>query len=168
MKLVKLIPMLLFTAIAGYAQTGQSTQKTQAIKDEDLRKYAVTMDSVKVMQETLQQIVAENVQKNTIMSVARYNELFKIEKDQAKLQAANATAEEIAFLKEISDLKAYNLERINASYKELVTNYVGIKTFNTIKKSLETDQQLKARYKNISQDVASSKPASQTTEGSEG
>ncbi|MBT1706259.1 hypothetical protein [Chryseosolibacter indicus] len=167
MKTVKLIPMLLFSAVVGYAQTSQSGQSAQAIKDEDLRKYAVTMDSIKVLQETLQQIVAENVQKNTVMSVARYNELFKIEKDPAKLQAANATQEEIAFLQEIGELKTYNLGRINTVYKDLVKDYVGIKTFNTIKKSLETDQQLKTRYDNISQDVASSKqaPATGNSEG---
>ena len=141
-----LVPcLLLFMALGSKAQTNSE------ITDEDLKKYAVTMDSVEGMQNTLREIVAETVRANTVMPVTRYNELFKIAEDQAKLKEANATPEEIAFLKQIDDLRKVNIERINATYQALAKDYVGLKTFNAIRKSLQSDQSLKARYDNISQ-----------------
>jgi len=151
MKITKvLIPcLLLFVAMGSKAQTSAE------ITDEDLQKYVVTMDSVEGMQESLRKLVAETVQTNKVMPVARYNELFKITEDEAKLKAANATPEEIAFLKQIDDLRKVNIERINASYQALAKDYVGLKTFNAIRKSLQSDQQLKARYDNLSKDMES-------------
>jgi hypothetical protein len=151
---------VLFTIVWSLSMAQTST--APKITDEELKKYAETMDSVKVMQETLTKIISENVQKNTVMPVARYNELFKIAADQAKLKAANATAEEIAFLKEIADLRQYNIERINTAYQALAKDYVGLKAFNAIKKSLDTDTALKARYEGINQELQSKRqtPAS--------
>ncbi len=151
MKITKvLIPCLLMLMALG-----SKAQKTAEISDDDLKKYAVTMDSVAGMQESLREIVAEVVRANTVMPVSRYNELFKIAEDQEKLKAANATPEEIAFLKQIDDLRKTNIERINATYQALAKDYVGLKAFNAIRKSLQSDQQLKARYDNLSKDIES-------------
>ncbi len=113
------------------------------------------MDSVEAMQQSLRDIVAETVRSNTVMPVTRYNELFKIAEDSVKMKAANATPEEIAFLKQIDDLRKVNIERINATYQDLAKNYVGLKAFNAIRKSLQSDQALKARYDNLSKDIDS-------------
>ncbi len=142
------------------AQTTKPTTKaTTASKatftDEDLKKYAVTMDSVKGMQLTLNEIIAEMVQKNTVMPVQRYNELFKIADDQAKLAEKQATPEEVKFLKDVADKRAEEMARVNATYQALVKEYVGVKTFNAIKKSLETDQELKAKYDNMTKELDS-------------
>jgi hypothetical protein len=145
-----LIPVILLSVVVVKAQT-----TAPAITDEDLKKYAITMDSVKDMQTSLNQIVAEKVQKNTVMSVARYNELFKIIADEAKLTAAKATSEEIAFVKSIDTLRQENIARINATYQALAKDYVGLKTFNAIKKSLASDEALKAKYESISKEVDS-------------
>src|SRR5687767_7095388 len=131
---MKRVSMLMAVALCtvaslSFSQTAQTTasKSSQGISDEDLKKYAMTMDSVQVMQATLQQIIAENVQKNTVMEVPRYNQLFKIANDEQKLTEANVTAEERAFLKEINELKDYNMKRINAAYQALVKDYVGVK-----------------------------------------
>ena len=151
MKSLRMLIAAIFTLITLLSMA----QTTPKISDEDLKKYAQTMDSVKVMQETLQQIITENVQNNKVMTVARYNELFKITTDSTKLNAANATTEEKAFLQEVADLRVYNNARINTTFQGLVKEYVGVKTFNTIKKSLETDTELKSRLDNISQQETS-------------
>jgi len=134
---------------------GSKAQTTAEITDEELKKYAITMDSVEAMQESLRNLVAETVQKNTVMPVARYNELFKIIDDETKLKATSATAQEIEFVHQINDLRKMNIERINATYQSLAKDYVGLKTFNAIRKSLQTDQSLKARYDNVSKDMES-------------
>jgi hypothetical protein len=161
MKLIKVI----LAGLLSVAALGVSAQTAAGISDEDLKKYALTMDSVKVMQQTLTAIITENVQKNTVMPVTRYNELFKIADDQAKLQEASATPEEIAFLKEIAELRQYNISRINATYQALAKEFVGLKAFNAIKKSLETDENLKKRYEGISQELQSARPAPATKGG---
>jgi hypothetical protein len=154
----------LFFGLIAQAQT--ASQPT--ISDDDLKKYALTMDSVKVMQETLVKIITENVQKNTVMSVARYNELYKVAKDQTQLNAANATQEEKAFLDEIADLNKFNHERINKTYQALAKDYVGLRSFNAIKKGLDADPKLKARYDAIAQQIQTSRASSTPTTGSQG
>jgi hypothetical protein len=133
----------------------KSTAGKATFTDEDLKKYAMTMDSVKGMQLTLNEIIAEMVQTNTVMSVQRYNDLFKIADDQAKLAEKQATPEEIKFLKDIADKRAEEMVRVNATYRGLVKEFVGVKTFNAIKKSLETDQELKAKYETMSKELES-------------
>ncbi|MDQ2658687.1 MAG: hypothetical protein M3Y60_14790 [Bacteroidota bacterium] len=145
-----LIPCLVFLAVVG-----SKAQTSSQITDEDLKKYATTMDSVEAMQQSLRDIVAETVRANTVMPVTRYNELFKIADDSVKLKAASATSKEIAFLKQIEDLRKVNIERINATYQDLAKNYVGLKAFNAIRKSLQSDQTLKARYDNLSKEMDS-------------
>lgn len=155
MKSVRIV-MLLAAVVFGYVAKAQTAQ---TISDEDLRKYAETMDSVQVMQQTLMQIITDNVQKNEVMEVTRYNQLFKIADDQAKLTEAQAKPEEIQFIKDIAALREYNVKRINAAYQALAKEYVGLKAFNAIKKGLESDPQLKQRYEAIQKEVASAQPA---------
>lgn len=151
MKITKVLVPCLFMLMA----LGSKAQTSTEITDEDLKKYAVTMDSVEAMQVSLRELVAKTVQTNTVMEVSRYNQLFKIAEDEAKLKEANATPEEVAFLQQINDLRKINIERINATYQALAKEYVGLKTFNAIRKSLQSDQQLKARYDNVSKDMES-------------
>jgi hypothetical protein len=150
MKLLRFIlPMILLCAVTvSKAQTAKP-----AFTDEDLKKYAITMDSVKGMKETLKSILTEMVQKNTVMKVTRYNELFKIIDNPEKLAEAKATPEEIAFVKEVDAKRVDETARINAAYQGLAKDYVGLKAFNAIKKSLETDQALKERYESISKEL---------------
>jgi hypothetical protein len=151
MKITKvLVPCLILLAAVG---SKAQTKTGSSITDEDLKKYAITMDSIESMQETLRQIVAETVQKNKVTTVARYNQLFKITDDAAKLKEAQATPEEIEFLKQVEDLRTMNIARINATYQDLAKEYVGIKAFNAIRKSLESDQALKTRYETVSKDI---------------
>ena len=142
--------LLILFAMAVNAQT------TQAIKDEDLRKYAATMDSVDGMQKTLVQIITEQVQGNEVMSVTRYNELYKLAGDEAKLKEANASAEEMAFINDIAALREYNIERINTAYQALAKEYVGLKEFNAIRKGLTRDPSLKARLEAFQNESAGS------------
>jgi hypothetical protein len=154
MKMLNFILAGMLVLLASLSQA-QTTTTKPAFTDEDLKKYAITMDSVKGMQLTLQEIITEMVQKNTVMSVQRYNELYKVAGDEAKLTEKNATAEEKKFLKDVSDKRTEEMARVNATYQGLVKEYVGVKTFNAIKKSLETDQQLKAKYETMTKELES-------------
>lgn len=150
MKLFKFLAPVFVMAVMNVAQA-QTT--AAAFTDEDLKKYAIAMDSVKGMQMTLNQIITDMVQQNTVMSVQRYNELFKITDDQTKLAEAKATEAELKFVKDVSEKRKEENARINATYQGLVKDYVGVKQFKAIKASLESDQAVKAKYEAISKEV---------------
>ncbi|MEJ1240859.1 hypothetical protein WBG78_22125 [Chryseolinea sp. T2] len=139
---------LLAIATAGYAQTTKP-----AFTDDDLKKYAITMDSVKDMQENLNESITEMVQKTTIMEVPRYNELFKVINDSTKLVAANAKPEEVAFVKEVAKKRADESAKITATFQSLAKDYVGLKAFNAIKKSLATDTAVKEKYDALAKEL---------------
>jgi len=144
-----LTPVILLTiTIVSRAQTA-----APSFTDEDLKKYAIAMDSVKGMQQTLNTTITEMVQKGTVMKVDRYNELFKIIDNEAKLAETKATPEEIAFVKEVATKRTEETTKINATYQMLAKEYVGLKTFNAIKKSLATDQALKEKYDTLSKEL---------------
>lgn len=139
---------LLAVATTGYAQTTKPS-----FTDEDLKKYAITMDSVKGMQETLNETITEMVQKATVIEVPRYNELFKIINDSTKLVAASAKPEEIAFVKEVAKKRADETAKITATFQSMAKEYVGLKAFNAIKKSLATDTALKEKYDALTKEL---------------
>ncbi|MFZ1805761.1 MAG: hypothetical protein WAU36_00975, partial [Cyclobacteriaceae bacterium] len=56
-----------------------------AITDEDLKKYAVAMDSIEIMKGHLIETITEMVKGNEEVSASRYNELSKIIDDTTML-----------------------------------------------------------------------------------
>jgi hypothetical protein len=177
MKRLFFVSAFAFCAVTSFAQVDSTTEAvtpdsstspnkpsqsaTQSdISDEDLRKYAVTMDSVNGMKQTLLDEIANKVRNNIKIPVSRYNELYKIIGDEAKLAEAKATPEEIAFVKEVTAFKDQGAAKINEKFQALAKDYVGVSKFNKIKNSLATDNELKARYDAIFGEVESSGSAS--------
>ena len=151
---MKFLTFLMSVVLTAAISVANAQQTTPAFSDEDLKKYAITMDSVKSMQETVNATTAEMVQKNTVMPVQRYNELFKIADDQAKLAEAKATPEEIAFVKQVADKRKEETAKVNAAFQAMVKE-LGVSKYNAIKKSLATDAEVKAKYETISNDLNS-------------
>src|SRR5690348_13027300 len=139
MRSMKFLTFLMTVVLVSVISISKAQTTTPSFTDEDLKKYAVVMDSVKDMQATLRTSITEMVQKNTAMSVERYNELFKIAGDEAKLAEAKATPEEIAFLKQVETINKDGNAKVNSTFQSLVKDYLGIKQYSAIKKSLETD-----------------------------
>ena len=134
------------------------------ITDEDLRKYAVVMDSVDAMKETLLSDISTKIKSNGKMKISRYNQLSKAVDDEAKLKELKATPEEIAFVKEVSTLKQDGAAKISETVESLANDIVGTTKYNKIKGSLEVDTTMRTRYDKIvsemsSDDSASVKPA---------
>ena len=131
-----------------YAQDPEQEQVVgeEKVTDEELKKYAVAMDSINDMKATLLKEISDIVKEEGKMTNARYNELSKIANDEAKLAQAKATEEEKALLKKVADKKATGTEEINTTFQSLAKEYVGAESFNKIKKALTTDQELKSKY----------------------
>jgi hypothetical protein len=130
-----------------------STGEVQ-ITDEDLKKYAIVMDSVDAMKQALLTEISTKIKSNGKMKIARYNQLSKAVDDEAKLKELKATQEEIAFVKEVADLKKSGAQKISDNVESLATDFVGTDKYNKIKNSLDLDTTMRTRYEKIKSEMA--------------
>jgi hypothetical protein len=136
---------------------------TASITDEDLKKYAVVMDSVEAMKQNLLSEISTKIKSNGKIKISRYNELSKAINDQAKLTELKATPQEIAFVKEVGVMKTEGAAKISDTVEILAKDFVGAEKYNNIKNSLTTNTELKARYDEIFSEVQSQGSASAKT-----
>lgn len=120
--------------------------ESAAVSDDDLKRYAVMMDSIDEMRISLLAEISEMVKNNEKISVTRYNDLFKIIDNDEKLAAENATPEEVAAIKEVQARKDAGTTEINDAFKSLAKEYVGASTYNKVKKALGDDTEVKSKY----------------------
>lgn len=143
-------------------EMSDSTQMSDSVQvsDDELKKYAVAMDSINDMKASLLADI-NGIVRESKMTNARYNELSRIASDEAALTKAKATAAEKAVLKKVSDKKAEGTEEINTTFQALAKDYVGPESYNKVKKALETDDELKSKYqamlKELQEDETKSK-----------
>ena len=135
---------LFFVVQTIHAQDSAATQTE--ITDEELEKYAVTMDSVEDMKTSLLEDITEMVEGNGKMTNARYNDLSKIIDDEAALKEAKATPEEVAFIKDVIAKKEEGTKKIQETFQTMAKDYVGASSYNKIKDELKTNPDLKKRY----------------------
>jgi len=136
--------------------SSQSLFAQDQITDEELKKYVVAMDSINDMKASLLEEIGEMVKANEGLTNARYNELSKIMNDEAKLAAAKATPEEIAFMKQVAAKKSEGTAEITQTFQILAKEYVGAASFNKIKKALTTDTELKSKYQSMLEELEKS------------
>lgn len=140
---------LLIAALFSFVAFSSMAQDDTAITDEELERYAVMMDSIDEMKADLMAEITEMVKNNDSLSVSRYNDLFRIIDDEAKLAEANATPAEIRAVKKIQDRKESGTQEINDAFQSLAKEYVGASSYNKIKKALTADAELKAKYETM-------------------
>jgi len=135
-----------FTQLYGQQAQQKASPQQQQVTDDELKKYAVTMDSINDMKETLSAEIGDILKEEGNMTITRYNELSTFADDTAKLSQVKATPEEIALLKKIAAKKNEGIAEINNTFQALAKDYVGAASYNKIKKALTTDTALKSRY----------------------
>lgn len=145
LKFLKLFALFILVAPLAIAQ--------ETISDDDLKRYAVSMDSIDQMKTSFIQLITDMVNNNDHISAARYNELSKISDDSTKLVEASATPEEIAFVKSVADKKEEETDKINATFQSLAKDYIGAKTYNAVKTALKEDEVVKTKYEAIMKEI---------------
>jgi hypothetical protein len=148
-------------AIVGVLITTSALSQNLAVTDDELLKYATTMDSVSAMQASARQELGEMIQSKGIMDVQRYNALNKIINDPTQLETAKATPEEIAFVKEVTAKQQEEVDKIKTTYQTLAKDYVTPKVFNKVKKAVETDPQVRKRYDSLMVELKKDNPTGQ-------
>lgn len=148
---------VLFLFLMVSMMSNMAIAQDDAITDEDLKKYAVAMDSIESMKGHLIETITEMVKGNEEVSASRYNELSKIIDDETKLTEAEATEVEIAFVKSVAAKKIEETAKINEAFQSLAVDYIGAKTYNAVKKALKEDEEIIAKYKALTEELAASK-----------
>lgn len=129
-------------------------QEEEAITEKDLKKYAVTMDSIDAMKGNIKSVMGDMIKSNEDITTKRYNEVTKAIKDEEKLKEIEATEEEIAFVNSIISTRDEMTTEIKATLSTLVKEYIGsVKLYNRIKKELKSDEDLKSQYDEILAEV---------------
>src|SRR5690606_3282186 len=139
---------ILFTFIFFLSITAIQAQDAEPVNDDELKRYAVMMDSIDAMRDNLLEEISEMVKNNEKISVSRYNDLVKIIDDETKLAEASATPEEIAAIKEVQAKKEAGTAQINDAFRSLAKDYVGASSYNKVKKALK-DPEVNSKYKAI-------------------
>ena len=129
-------------------------QDAATVTDEELKKYAIAMDSVNEMQALLSGEIKTMVTTSQTISAQRYNELFKVINDEGKLLEANATPEEISFVKEVIAKKDAGTAKIKETYQLLAKDFVGAAAFNKVRKAISSDEGLKTKYQSLMDELA--------------
>ncbi|MEP2669793.1 MAG: hypothetical protein ABJH04_12395 [Cyclobacteriaceae bacterium] len=148
---------VLFLFFVASMMSSMAIAQDDAITDEDLKKYAVAMDSIENMKGHLIETITEMVKGNEEVTASRYNELSKIIDDETKLAEAEATEVEIAFVKSVAAKKVEETAKINEAFQSLAVDYIGAKTYNAVKKALKEDEEIIAKYKALTEELAASK-----------
>ncbi|MBL7876862.1 MAG: hypothetical protein JNL53_14435 [Cyclobacteriaceae bacterium] len=117
-----------------------------AVSEEELTKYATVMDSINEMTLAVQATLSDMVKESEVMNGTRYNEISKIIDDPTKLNEAQATPEEIAFVNAVAEKKKEETVKINQAFQSLAKDYLGASTYNKVKKALSTDPELRKQY----------------------
>lgn len=119
------------------------------VTEEELKKYAVVMDSIDNMKEDLINTISEMVKNNEKVTAARYNDLSKIINEETKLAEAEATPEEVEAIKEILKFKDEGTAKIQETFKTLATEFVGAAVYNKVKKAIAENAETKAKYQEL-------------------
>lgn len=152
MKTRVLILAILLACFGNIAFAQDATE--EGISDEELKRYAVAMDSVERMKATLMAKITEKVESNELIANSRYNELSKIIDNEEALKTANATPEEIVFVKEISVMKEEGAKEIKDTFMAMAKEYVTATTYNRVSKALKADPEIKKRYQVIYEEIS--------------
>lgn len=130
-----------FTAV--YAQDAE-------INDEDLKKYAMVMDSIDAMKSNIQKEYNALIQNEELMAGGRrFVEIQSAAKDSTKSAELEVTDEEMMVYNNIQAKYEEMTAEFKESYTSLIKDELGGALYNDITKALRSDADLKARYEEI-------------------
>lgn len=135
---------LLIAALLMGVVVNVSNAQSEEITDENLRRYALLMESVDAMKAEISVSLNEMIKNQEGMTGKRFSELSKGEGDAA-------TEFETKFMATIEEMKAERIEAIKEVNQLLATKMLpdGGKAYKAIKAAISSDDEVKARYEVI-------------------
>lgn len=129
-------------------------QESAEFSDEELTKYAVVMKWAETETATLSQKVADLVNNNELLSAAAYNTLSRAQKAGEELRSTEVEEGEIVEFEKIAATTETLKEEFSSVYKEKILSDIGASLYNSLKKALKTDEDVKSRYEAIYDNLA--------------
>ncbi len=149
MKKVSLVAAVLFMLLAGnFAQA-------QEISNENLRRYAIMMETVDAMKAEISDLTNEMIKNQEGMDGKRYLELAKAGGDAAKLDELGAKDFEKKFMELVTNMQEERKEAISEVVSIMATKMLpdGGKVYKEIKEAVASDPDVKARYEAIQKTI---------------
>ncbi|WP_017731891.1 hypothetical protein [Nafulsella turpanensis] len=144
-KMVKTFVMVIVLALFGF--NNAVAQDGTEITDDKLEAYIMVMDSVTVLKTQLSDTVSAMIVEHELMDGGRaYNIIKSAAGDSVQLAEEGITDEQLVAFKELQKKREELEAALNESFSNLVKEYVGISEYNTIRKGLKNDPELKERY----------------------
>jgi hypothetical protein len=143
LKIVGLLGVLFFTGLSVVAQ------ESETFTDEELTKYASVMKWAELETAALSQKVADLVNNNENLSASAYNTLSRAQKAGEDLRATDVAETEIVEFEKVSATTESLKEEFNGIYKDKILSDIGASLYNSLKKALRSDEEVKTRYEAI-------------------
>lgn len=156
-KLFTLVFMVITLMGSAIAQDGKETSsegEEQKVTNDELRRYAIAMETVELMKQDLSRLVNEMIKNQEGVSGNRYAELDKAS-NEAELKEMGANETEVDFWKQVKKEKDKRKEEIQTTFKTLAKRAVGNggKTYKEVKKAIANDPDVKQRYEKIKETI---------------
>lgn len=148
----KHLSLFIFSLI-GYLSGVSGQDLSSTISDEELKQYAIVMDSINDLTEQLKGTLSKLIKNNPKISETRYNQLSQLGNDQEKLKAAKATPEELEAIQEINQKRTEETIKLSEALKSLTTEKLGASSYNKIRNAVKSDPEVKARYEKVAADL---------------
>jgi hypothetical protein len=123
--------------------------QNQEISDEDLKNYAVIKNAVDMITGSVSPAVNDMIRRQEGMTGQRFNELRKAG-NEAGMKEAGAQDWEIQFMQRVTQLMDDRRQAAQDIVNLLVNNSnMTAAKYNTIRTGLESDEELRARYEEV-------------------
>jgi hypothetical protein len=143
LRTVGMIGVLLFGGLCANAQ------ESIEFSDEELTKYAVVMKWAENETAVLSQKVADLVNNNELLSASAYNTLSRAQKAGEDLRSTEIEEGEIIEFENVASTTETLKEEFSVIYKEKILSEIGASLYNSLKKALRSDEEVKSRYEAI-------------------
>lgn len=139
-------------------------QDEEGYTDEELKTYATVMVWAENEKVLLSNLVSDSVAiwlEDKELTNTKYNELSKADKKE-ELESVEASETELAAYTEIKDRIAAKTEKFKELYVTKIKEDIGAGLYNRLRKSLKSDEEVKARYEAIVTSLKEAEKAEET------
>lgn len=139
--------LLLMCLVAGINIV--NAQEETSFSDEELTKYATVMVWAEMEKDRMTEVYNGWINNDEVLVASRFVEIKSANGDSLKLQEIEATNEEVVAFEQIQ----VNYDSMTSSFKEVyigkIKEDIGAGLYNTLKKELKANENVKARYQTI-------------------
>ncbi|MGI8599311.1 MAG: hypothetical protein ACR2KB_08650, partial [Chitinophagaceae bacterium] len=126
----------------------------QSVSDDELRQYAVVMDSIDAMKQNIQEEYNTLIQDEELMQGGRrFVEIQQVGDDSVRLSELNVTEMELETFNKIQEKYVEMTSEFKENYTNLIKEDLGAALYNKVSKAIKEDSEVKNKYDSILEEV---------------